>query len=126
MNCFEYLECCAGQPGCETCDVPTRAANNRICPEQLFQFDTLARMTATFCEGCSMIANYGGDSAGDCSNSRGNLAFFSTAALGGSNAQSWLTDPLHFAFNGDGYLAYVNGAQTYTGAAQLELVNIAP
>ena len=126
MGCFEYQECCEGQPGCETCDVPTRAANNRICPEQLFQFDTLARMTATFCEGCSMIANYGGDSAGDCRNSRGNLAFFSTAALGGSNAQSWLTDPLHFAFNGDGYLAYVNGAQTYTGAAQLELVNIAP
>jgi hypothetical protein len=131
MPCFFYEECCTDNDGCCNCDVPSldfEASDicGPICPEQLFQFDTLARMTATFCEGCSMIANYGGDSAGDCRNSRGNLAFFSTAALGGSNAQSWLTDPLHFAFNGDGYLAYVNGAQTYTGAAQLELVNIAP
>ena len=106
--------------------LPVPLIITEICPEQLFQFDTLARMTATFCEGCSMIANYGTSGAGDCRNPMGNLAFFTTAALGGSNAQSWLTDPLHFAFNGDGYLAYVNGAQTYTGAAQLELVNIAP
>jgi hypothetical protein len=129
VPCFFYEECCLQGGDCCSCDVPSLGSGEfcgPICPEQLFQFDTLARMTATFCEGCSMIANYGGDSAGDCRNSRGNLAFFSTAALGGSNAQSWLTDPLHFAFNGDGYLAYVNGAQTYTGAAQLELVNIAP
>jgi len=122
-NCFSYLECCDTE--CYECDTPVNN-NGVICPERLFQFDTLARLTATFCDGCSMIANYGGDSAGECRNSRGNLAFFTTAALGGNNGQSWLTDPLHFAFNGDGYLAYVNSAQTYTGAAQLELVNIAP
>jgi hypothetical protein len=129
MPCFIYEECCLQGGDCCSCDVPSLGSGKScgpICPERIFQFDTLARMTATFCEGCSMIANYGGDSAGNCRNSRGNLAFFSTAALGGSNAQSWLTDPLHFAFNGDGYLAYVNGAQTYTGAAQRELVNITP
>lgn len=124
-NCFKFADCCLDPENCVDCDVPISDRGN-VCPERLFQFDTLARLTATFCDGCSMIANYGGDSAGECRNSRGNLAFFTTAALGGNNSQSWLTDPLHFAFNGDGYLAYVTSAQTYTGAAQLELVNIAP
>ena len=77
---YELLLLWAAQEmGCETV-MFSRLPILVICPEQLFQFDTLARMTATFCEGCSMIANYGGDS-GRLQNP-GQPGLFSTAALG--------------------------------------------
>ncbi|MDD3653680.1 MAG: hypothetical protein PHO01_05785 [Desulfotomaculaceae bacterium] len=120
VDCFEYDGGCCD---CPDCAIPTYSGD-KICPNLLFQADSLAHLTATFCNGCTMIANYGGDSAKECRNSKGNLAWFTTAALGGDNVESWLADPLNFAFNGDGYLAYLTQSQTMTGSAQLELVNV--
>lgn len=126
LGCFLYEGVCSTCTDCLDCTVPTlgNCEYSPICPDLLFQVDSLAHLTATFCDGCSAIMNYGGDSAFDCRNSKGNLAFFTTAALGGSNVQSWLQDPLFYAFNGDGYLAYLTGSQTMTGSAQLDLVNV--
>ena len=123
VDCFEYDGGCCDNPVCPDCAIPTYS-RDEICPDLLFQADSLAHLTATFCSGCTMIANYGGDSAGECRNKAGNLAWFTSAALGGNNVESWLADPLNFAFNGDGYLAYLTQSQTMTGSAQLELVNV--
>lgn len=133
-ECFLYdFGCC----DCHDCDIVTLCEytdggpyqtmdeyGELICPNLLFQSNTLAMLSATFCDGCTAILNYGGDGANLCRNSKGNLAEFTSAALGGSNVQSWLQDPLYYAWNGDGYLAYLTKAQTMTGTAQLELVNV--
>lgn len=118
-DCFEYDGGCCN---CDDCQVPER--HGIICPDQLFQPDSLGHLTATFCDGCTAIYTYGGVSGGECRNPYANLAWFTTAALGGNNIESWLADPINYAFNGDGYWAYLSQSQTMTGAAQLELINI--
>lgn len=118
-RCFRYDGGC-----CDCDDCAIGKAGRPICANLLFQPDSLAHLTMTFCDGCTAILNYGGDSALECRNSKGNLAWFTTAALGGNNVGSWLQDPLYYAFNGDGYLTYLTQSQTMTGAAQLQLVDI--
>jgi len=137
-NYFAYDPCC-NECSCivPTEDgIPTLLAGQGnpecgdLCKGATFQTDRLYRMLATVSQGSRMVINPGGkgltvrdDPETDykywgTGNSVGNLAPWTTAALGTATNPSWYDDPMYRAFNGDGYWLYVaETPQTLVGAA---------
>jgi len=107
-----------------------------LCKAATFQTDRLYRMLATVSKGSNMVVNPTGkglnvkpDAETDykywgTGNTAGNLAPWTTAALGMDTNPSWYDDPVYRAFNGDGYWLYIaDTPQTLVGAATPLLVN---